>query len=99
VTALARTAKQAGAVVAALSTLPDPGGMDEPGMLVVLGEVAAGIEAAREAERILLDYRSVLYVAARNRKPRITLGRIADAARQTTGSVSVAINKANGKPR
>lgn len=71
----------------------DPAKLDTDGLLVLLREVADDLEATLEREAKLYDLRTRLFVAARNRSPRVTLGQLAEASKASEAAVTQVLHK------
>lgn len=76
-----------------LARSPDPTKLDTPELLSLLAEVAGDLTATLEREAALYDLRTRLFVAARNRSPRVTLGQLAEASGASEAAVTQVLHK------
>lgn len=76
-----------------LTAAPDPARLDTDELLALLAEVAGDLEETLAREAALYDLRTRLFVAARNRTPRVTLGQLAEASGASEAAVTQVLHK------
>lgn len=76
-----------------LGRVADPTKLDTPDLLELLTTVAGELTETLEREQALYDLRTRLFVAARNRNPRVTLGELAKASGASEAAVTQVLHK------
>lgn len=76
-----------------LGALPDPAKLDTEELLALLATVADDLTATLERETALYEFRTRLFIAARNRTPRVTLGQLAEASGASEAAVTQVLHK------
>lgn len=76
-----------------LEATPDPAKLETDDLLALLAEVADDLTAVLERQTALYDLRTRLFVAARARSPRVTLGQLAAASGASEAAVTQVLHK------
>lgn len=76
-----------------LAKAPDPAKMSTDDLLAYLAEVATDLGDALDRADQLYDLRRRIFLAARNRSPRVTLTKLAEVASMGTAAVTQVLHK------
>lgn len=77
----------------AAATKLDPAKLDTEELLSLLAEVATDLEETLAREATLYELRTKLFVAGRQRSPRVTLGQLAEASGASEAAVTQVLHK------
>lgn len=76
-----------------LSNVPEVERLDTDELLALLGDVAADLGETLARSEALYELRTRVFVAARNRTPRVTLGQLAEKSGASEAAVTQVLHK------